>query len=581
MLNIRLQRGGAFVRWRIESMPRSFTQYRIFIGSPGGLEEERKLFRAALDRCTELHGEPRGVTFYPVGWEETVAGVGRPQELINKDLRQCDYAIFVLHDRWGSPTGNGHSSGTEEEWKLAEELYRETKIRNIALFFKQVEPAQMRDPGEQLRKVVEFRRQVEGGKKYFKSFATANEFRELMEIQLAKWLIDEESHLPLKESLTISSSQSIMAQTGPCYKYWKAEAILSLDRECPNYPVSLFCAQKAFAAASTQIEQIEARNLVGHAHVGLKNPEEAIAAFTTVVADLNSPKGLDECKFRAHALFNKAIMLRKIGRTHEEITAYDEMIEHFGAAKEPVLLELVAMALFEKGVALTELGKNSDALATYDNLISDFGSILQSTLRKYFAAALANKGVALWELGYKDDAIAIEEEVVTRFGSSSDSELLERVARALLNKGAGLLKLRRRRDAIEVYEDIVRRFGSASEPALREPVAQALVLKGFVLCKIGRIDQAIQAYDEVIARFGSSQQEMLRDQVAKALIEKGRLLAQLGRSKEAIMACDEVIVRFGSALEPALRDLVEAASINKVIVLSATSSGRRAPKRSN
>jgi hypothetical protein len=33
--------------------------------------------------------------------EDTLGGIGRPQELINEDLRQCDHAVFVWHDRWG------------------------------------------------------------------------------------------------------------------------------------------------------------------------------------------------------------------------------------------------------------------------------------------------------------------------------------------------------------------------------------------------------------------------------------------------------------------------------------------------
>ena len=101
-------------------MPKYLTQYRVFIGSPGGLEDERRGFRDKLERFTKYHAEPHSLTFHPVGWEDTIGGVGRPQELINEDLMQCDYAVFVLHDRWGSPTGSGHSSGTEEEWELAE-----------------------------------------------------------------------------------------------------------------------------------------------------------------------------------------------------------------------------------------------------------------------------------------------------------------------------------------------------------------------------------------------------------------------------------------------------------------------------
>jgi Domain of unknown function (DUF4062) len=114
-------------------VPKSLTQYRVFIGSPGGLREERERFRDLLDKYTRLHGEPRGVTFHAVGWEDTIGGAGRPQAIINEDLKQCDYAVFILHDRWGTPTGSEHSSGTEEEWELAEHLYRQTTIRNIAI----------------------------------------------------------------------------------------------------------------------------------------------------------------------------------------------------------------------------------------------------------------------------------------------------------------------------------------------------------------------------------------------------------------------------------------------------------------
>jgi hypothetical protein len=117
-------------------MSRSITQYRVFIATPGGLDDERKVFRKTLEDYTASDAEPRGLTFHPVGWEDTLGGAGRPQELINEDLRQCDYAVFVWHDRWGSTAGNGTMVGTEEEWKLAEELYKTGQVRNIAVFFK-------------------------------------------------------------------------------------------------------------------------------------------------------------------------------------------------------------------------------------------------------------------------------------------------------------------------------------------------------------------------------------------------------------------------------------------------------------
>jgi hypothetical protein len=168
-------------------VPKLLTQYRVFIGSPGGLDEERDHFRRKLEKYTAVHCEPRGIAFHPVGWEETVGGVGRPQELINEDLRQCDYAVFVLHDRWGSPPGSGYTSGTEEEWTLAEELYKANKIRNIALFFKQVDSRQMRDPGKQLEMVLAFKKRIEEGKRYlFRQYESIDQFTEALEGYLAR-----------------------------------------------------------------------------------------------------------------------------------------------------------------------------------------------------------------------------------------------------------------------------------------------------------------------------------------------------------------------------------------------------------
>ena len=50
-------------------MPRLITQYRVFIGSPGGLGDERRCFRDTLERYCRNHSEPRGVLFHPGAYE--------------------------------------------------------------------------------------------------------------------------------------------------------------------------------------------------------------------------------------------------------------------------------------------------------------------------------------------------------------------------------------------------------------------------------------------------------------------------------------------------------------------------------
>jgi hypothetical protein len=136
----------------------------------------------------------------PVGWENTLGGVGRPQSLINEDIVACDYFILLLWDRWGSTpnvAGAGpYSSACEEEFSLALQCLRDPgkPIRQIVVFFKAVAPQQMADPGEQLRKVLDFRRKMEAEKQHF--FTTFDEdsvFRQHLRRHLARWLQHHEA----------------------------------------------------------------------------------------------------------------------------------------------------------------------------------------------------------------------------------------------------------------------------------------------------------------------------------------------------------------------------------------------------
>src|SRR4028118_236692 len=104
-------------------MPSNLTAYRIFIASPGGLQKEREAFKNIINKYNETDATERNVQFIPVGWEATLGGIGRPQELINEDIRRCDYFILVLWDRWGSRPNKenegSYTSGTDEEYHVA------------------------------------------------------------------------------------------------------------------------------------------------------------------------------------------------------------------------------------------------------------------------------------------------------------------------------------------------------------------------------------------------------------------------------------------------------------------------------
>jgi hypothetical protein len=147
-------------------MPSAVTAYRIFIASPGGLDDERQAFRKVINDYNESDALDDGALFVPVGWELAPAGMGRPQELINRMVRRCDYFVLLLHDRWGSaPSASGpFTSGTEEEFHIARECFQSGSMRELAVFFKEIDPGKLSDAGPQLQKVLDFRASLEAGR---------------------------------------------------------------------------------------------------------------------------------------------------------------------------------------------------------------------------------------------------------------------------------------------------------------------------------------------------------------------------------------------------------------------------------
>ncbi|MHC4474758.1 MAG: tetratricopeptide repeat protein [Planctomycetota bacterium] len=175
-------------------------RYRVFVASPSGLEKEREAFRDTLRDHNEMDSVDRGVLFWPVAWEETLGGIGRPQSLINDEVRSCDYFVMVLWDRWGSrpdKEGQGkYSSGTEEEYHIALGCFadNDNPMRQIVVFFRAVDERQLSDPGEQLKKVLEFRKKLEREKTLlFHTYDEVDSFTKLLRRYLAQWVRDHES----------------------------------------------------------------------------------------------------------------------------------------------------------------------------------------------------------------------------------------------------------------------------------------------------------------------------------------------------------------------------------------------------
>ncbi len=130
---------------------------KVFIASPGDLKPERQSAREVVDEINSTLGRTFDVDIDLLGWEDTLPGVGRPQAIINRDVDDCDLFIGLLWKRWGTPSGEEFSSGFEEEFERARQRNQSTGQPEIWLAFKEVEPSQLADPGDQLKRVLAFK----------------------------------------------------------------------------------------------------------------------------------------------------------------------------------------------------------------------------------------------------------------------------------------------------------------------------------------------------------------------------------------------------------------------------------------
>jgi tetratricopeptide (TPR) repeat protein len=169
-------------------------QIKVFIASPGDLAVERQAFRDQIKTLNEGFGEGARVEFVALGWEDTLATTGRrPQSIINADIDACDIFVLMMHRRWGQPAPDSEfSSYTEEEFQRALAGFNEKRKPEIFVFLKTIEAAQMGDPGEQLKKVLAFRKQLEDSNTVlYRNFDDQDQFAGEVDRHLRSYALNE------------------------------------------------------------------------------------------------------------------------------------------------------------------------------------------------------------------------------------------------------------------------------------------------------------------------------------------------------------------------------------------------------
>ncbi|MGO9314297.1 MAG: tetratricopeptide repeat protein, partial [Syntrophobacteraceae bacterium] len=86
-----------------------------------------------------------------------------------------------------------------------------------------------------------------------------------------------------------------------------------------------------------------------------------------------------------------------MGRPEEAVAAYDSVVERFGESEDPRLLERVATALVNKGCALGAMGRPEEAVAAYDSVVERFGESEDPRLLEPVAKAHNDKAWTIYQ----------------------------------------------------------------------------------------------------------------------------------------------------------------------------------------
>ena len=193
-------------------MDETFKLIRVFLASPGDLQDERRLAKEAVEEINKGIASPLGFRVELMGWEDTLPGSGRPQAIINQELERCELFIGIMWKKWGTPpdTQSPYTSGFEEEFERSSKRLKETGQPEMAMYFKKIPEDYMDDPGEDLKKVLAFRDRITSEKiLLFDTFNEPNDFQKCVRLKITNYLINlikaEEGKLEEEQSKTKST----------------------------------------------------------------------------------------------------------------------------------------------------------------------------------------------------------------------------------------------------------------------------------------------------------------------------------------------------------------------------------------
>lgn len=481
------------------SVLKDVTCRQVFLASPGGLEPEREACRDVFREHNESAALKHLSFFYVHAWEDVAGGVGRAQGRINPRMDGCDYVVVMFHDRWGSPTSEDskYNSGTEEEFYRAIELLADAKseMRDMLVLFKDIEAARMRDPGDDLKKVLTFRSMLEQPNSrglMFETFDSEASLRHKIARKMREWLQDDGAKTPVVVDLSPGT-----IDTGALRKMDRV-GLLKAARSYTDQ--KLFTQAEAAYAAAIVNDDPETLLEFGQFMRRTGRADRAMELNRQVVADggLLASQTSEASALRVRAMSNIGVLQRHLGNLGASIQTLSEAVRTAETAWAPIPEEL-CYARDNYGHSLLRAGKIDAARIQFEQAHAFREGIGTPDQR---AQSAINLGRFHLEQSNYDDAVPYFVRALGLIQDDSDQHLR---ANALAGQAEALIRLGQHSEsepllesAIEINEQLSNQKGLSIVRGLQ---ARCLLQSG----QLNKATELIAAIQEIAESTGDVQ----------------------------------------------------------------------------
>lgn len=203
-------------------MAEKLTKLKIFVASPGDVQEERDRLPVVIDELNRGVAAQNGLVLELVRWETHAwPGIGEDaQDVINREIGPSDIFIGIMWKRFGTATKRA-ASGTVEEFERAYEFWRTYQRPHIMFYFDRTPFYPISEQElEQMQRVISFRSTLQQKGVLFWEYEGATEFESIVRQHLTKVILqwsreDEEAIRPVLPTICITTRPTQMPSRTP------------------------------------------------------------------------------------------------------------------------------------------------------------------------------------------------------------------------------------------------------------------------------------------------------------------------------------------------------------------------------